>query len=259
MLIHLVADYGHGDLAFAEVAQRLARLAPGAAVLATPVPAFDTVGAGFCAAQLALGDEPGERLVYTNVAPRRDDPDPRPGNQGERLVAATCINGVTVVGVNAGCCFSFLRRHAELRTIDVPDAGSQFRSRDLFPDVVAQLAAGDRSDLGEVLDDDLVPPPPEHAVVYTDGYGNLKTTWHEAPTATGRRVEVSIGSASAEAVVSDGTFAVPEGELSFAPGSSGWTAGGRRTVFYELLLRGASSAGRLGHPPAGTRVDVRPT
>lgn len=56
MLIHLVADYGAGDLAFAEVTQRLVGLIDDAAVVPVPVPAFDTVSAGFCAAQLALGD-----------------------------------------------------------------------------------------------------------------------------------------------------------------------------------------------------------
>jgi hypothetical protein len=48
MLIHVVADYGHGDLAFAEVCQRLVLHLPDATLLTTPVPAFDTVSAGFC-------------------------------------------------------------------------------------------------------------------------------------------------------------------------------------------------------------------
>jgi hypothetical protein len=36
VLVHLVADYGVGDLAFAEVRQRLAVALPDAAVHATP-------------------------------------------------------------------------------------------------------------------------------------------------------------------------------------------------------------------------------
>ncbi len=258
MLIHLIADYGARDLAFAEVVQRLARLLPDATVLPTPVPAFDTVSAGFCAAQLALADVGGDRLVYMNVAPRADRPDPRPGNQGERLVAATCSNGVTVVGVNAQHCFSFLRDHAVIRAVDVADAGSQFRSRDIFPEVVAALARGQQDPVGEVLDDSLVPPHPERAVAYVDGYGNLKTTWTEPPAELGDHVRVTIGDATATATISDGTFGVPEGEMSFAPGSSGWTVGGQPRFFYELLLRGGSAADRLGRPPAGARIEVTP-
>jgi len=258
VLIHLIADYGLGDLAFAEVVQRLSSLVPDAVVLPTPVPPFDTVSAGFCAAQLALGDTAGSRLVYTNVAPRADHPDPRPGNQGERLVAATCANGAVVVGVNAQHCFSFLRGSADIRTVQVPDAGSQFRSRDIFPAAVAQLARGDTDCLGPAVDEALVPTAPEQAGAYVDGYGNLKTTWNDAPAPVGEQVEVTVGDASAVATVTDGTFAVRDGEMSFAPGSSGWQLGDRRTAFYEVLLRGGSAAEHLGSPRAGAPIDVTP-
>ena len=46
MLVTVVADYGIGDLAFAEVRQRFASLLPDATVAAIPVPPFDTVSAG---------------------------------------------------------------------------------------------------------------------------------------------------------------------------------------------------------------------
>lgn len=260
VLIHLIADYGHGDLAFAEVRQQLARLVPEAEVFVTPVPAFDTVSAGFCAAQLALTDGPEDRLVYTNVAPRADQPDPRPGNQGERLIAALPDTGAVVVGVNAQHCFSFMRQAGgELREVAVPDAGSQFRSRDLFPAVVAALARGDHQCLGDRVRPELIPPPPERAVAYVDGYGNLKTTWSEAPCAVGQQVQVCVGGSCAVATVTDGTFAVRHGDMSFAPGSSGWRRSeGGELRFYELLLRGGSAARRLGDPRAGAPVDVRP-
>ena len=257
VLVHLIADYGHGDLAFAEVRQRLAALLPTAEVFPTPVPAFDTVSAGFCAAQLALGDRPGDRIIYTNVAPRAENPDPRPDNQGERLVAAVCTNGVMVVGVNAQHSFSFVRDSASFHHVDAEDAGSQFRSRDLFPTVVARLARGDQDVLGEELDTDLIAGPPERAVAYVDGYGNLKTTWTEAPAENGQQVEVAVGDAAAVATVTDGTFAVPEGHMSFAPGSSGWDTPDGPRHFYEILLRGASAADRLGRPRAGDPVTLR--
>lgn len=259
MLVHLIADYGHGDLAFAEVRQRLALLLPEGEVFATPVPAFDTVSAGFCAAQLALTDGPPGRLVYMNVAPRMDELDPRPGNQGERLLAAVLPAGVVVVGVNSQHSFSFLRDEAEeLREVAVSASGSQFRSRDLFPAAVAELAGGDRRSLGELVPPELIPPPPERAVAYVDGYGNMKTTWPHPPVEVGNRVEVSVGACTATATVSDGTFAVPHGEMSFAPGSSGWERPRRRQrQFYELLLRGGSAWERLGRPDAGAIVDIQ--
>ena len=58
MLLHLIADYGLGDLAFAEVRQRLGMLLPDAVVVVTSVGPFDTLGAGFCIGQLALNDGP---------------------------------------------------------------------------------------------------------------------------------------------------------------------------------------------------------
>ena len=103
-----------------------------------------------------------------------------------------------------------------------------------------------------------MPPAPEHAIAYVDGYGNLKTTWHVAPAALGEQVQVTVGGASAVATVTDGTFAVRHGEMSFAPGSSGWEIGGKRLVYYEVLLRGGSAAERLDLPRAGAPVTVAP-
>lgn len=258
MLIHVVADYGAGDLAFAEVAQAVVRHLPNATVVPTPVGPFDTVGAGFCVAQLALTDGPSERIIFHNVAPRADDSDPRCANEGERLVAGRAPTGALIVGPNAGWCFSFVRDEVdELREVEVPAAGSQFRSRDIFPEAIARLAFDERPPLGDVIDTDAVPDPPGRVVLYVDGYGNVKTGWGEAPVESGSRVRVEIDGATAGAVVSDGTFEVPDGELSFAPGSAGWPlrAGGERR-FYELLLRGGSAAERLGHPAPGTPVEV---
>jgi S-adenosylmethionine hydrolase len=259
MLIHLVADYGHGDLAFAEVRQRLALHLPGATVVTTPVPAFDTVSAGFCVAQLALTAGPSPRAVFHNVAPRLDTPDPRSGNQGERLVWAEVPGGVAVIGADAGHTFSFVRDQAlALREVHAGVSGSQFRSRDFFPEAVARIVAGDKACLGEQLPAEAVAPLPERCVVYVDGYGNLKTSWFSPPAPSGERVEVTIGGQRALATVSDGTFEVPLGELAFAPGSSGWpTRSGEELRFFELFLRGDSAAARFGMPRAGATVDVR--
>ncbi|MDG4821349.1 SAM-dependent chlorinase/fluorinase [Asanoa sp. WMMD1127] len=257
MLLTVVADYGVGDLAFAEVRQRFASLLPEADVFAIPVPPFDTVSAGFCVAQLAFGAGPADRILYANVAPRADEDAPRESNAGERLLAARLPSGVLIVGVAAGASLSFVAdERVVFRAVDVPAEGSQFRSRDLFPDAVARLVRGDDSLLREVV---AVGAAPQRSVAYVDGYGNIKTSWYEAPAPPGSRVRVRIGSAEAEAVVADGVFTVPAGELSFAPGSSGWPrggGGGDRTS-YELFARGGSAAEIFGNPAAGTAVEVR--
>ncbi|HEX8158265.1 MAG TPA: hypothetical protein VF526_12850 [Solirubrobacteraceae bacterium] len=240
VLVHVVADYGPaGDLAFAEVTQRLAAALPGATVLATPVGPFDTLAAGFVVAQLALTEGPAERVVFHNVAPRRDEANPRRANEGERFTAAETPNGTLVVGPNSGHSLAFLHDQATLFYLDVPSAGSQFRSRDFLPAAVGRLVAGDRGDIGEAISSELVPRVPVGVVAYTDGYGNLKTTLDEAPATNGERVLVRVGEASATAIVSDGSFSVAEGEIALAPGSSGWPLGdGGERRFLELFCAG---------------------
>jgi hypothetical protein len=164
------ADYGHGDLAFAEVVQRLSLHLPEATLVLTPVPAFDTVSAGFCVGQLALTPGPVDRVVFHNVGPRADTPDPRPGNQGERLVCARMDTGVLVVGANAGYTFSFLRDEAlTLREVRCSTAGSQFRSRDFLPELLARVVAGDESVLGEPIPPGAVAELPQRRLGYVDG------------------------------------------------------------------------------------------
>jgi len=253
MLLTVVADYGVGDLAFAEVRQRLALLLPEAEVTAIPVPPFDTVSAGFCLAQLGFGDGPADRVLYANVAPRQDEDRPRADNAGERLVAARLPTGVLVVGVAAGASMSFLAAEGvPLHAVDVPDAGSQFRSRDVFPDALAALVRGRGNLVGDPV---TVDAPPARAVVYVDGYGNLKTSRHSPPAEPGTADRVRIGDAVHE-VVSDGVFAVPAGSIAFAPGSSGWPSGDGHKVCYEIFARGRDASRLFGSPPAGTPVEV---
>jgi len=260
-LVHLVADYGPGDVAFAEVFQRLALVLPGAVVHPTPVRPFDTVAAGFVVAQLALTDGPDDRVILHNVAPRHDESAPRSDNEGERFCVGRTHAGVLIFGPNAGWSWSFCADELQwLRYLEVPTGGSQFRSRDFLPAAAARLAAGDVDAVGgRVLIEHDVPAVPPRAIAYVDGYGNLKTTIDQAPAAVGAQVEVRIGEVAATATVSDGTFSVGEGELSLAPGSSGWAtrAGGRRG-FFELLLRGGSAAERFADPVPGTTIELQP-
>jgi hypothetical protein len=80
MLVHIVADYGPtGDLAFAEVVQRIKLYLPDAEPVLTPVPPFATLAAGFCIAQLGLNDA----RRYDHLPQRRTAPGCRGGARGE--------------------------------------------------------------------------------------------------------------------------------------------------------------------------------
>jgi len=253
MLIQLVADYGKGDLAFAETQQQLLRFLPGSNIVTTSVAPFDTLAAGFIIAQLALNSGPQDELIYHNVAPRFDDLDPRHDNAGEGLAAGRTKTGRWVVGPNSGYSFSFIYPHLqELRLVDVADDGSQFRSRDVFPQTLPRLLDEAETLLGEKTKPNL--PAPENRVVYVDGYGNIKTTL-TGSFESGQRVLVQIGEAQSQAVISDGSFAVGHGELALAPGSSGWP-GSEPSRFYELFLRGASAANLFANPDPGAAITV---
>ena len=260
MLVHIIADYGYGDLAFAEVVQRLKRDLPDAEPILTPVPPFATLAAGFCVAQLGLNPAPAGTLIYHNVAPRQDTPEARAGNAGERLAFARLPTGVRVIGVNAGYTFAFVREAAaELRWAAVPAAGSQFRSRDLFPQAAAAIALGRSEALADAIHPSDIPAVPGQCIAYVDGYGNLKTTIprHASAMAPGTPVRVRIGHAEQDAVVSDGRFAVEPGQLALAPGSSGWPhPQGGETRWMELFLRGGNAWEAFAHPQVGARVEL---
>jgi hypothetical protein len=258
MLVHIIADYGHGDLAFAEVLQRIKVYLPDAEPVLTPVPPFSTLAAGFCIAQLGLNPAPAGTIIYHNVAPRADDTEGRLGNAGERLAFARLPTGVRVIGVNAGYTLSFIKDVAdELRWAAVPAMGSQFRSRDLFPQAAGAIATGQPQALAEEIDRQDIADVPEDCIAYIDGYGNLKTTiaFHAYQSKIGSIALIRINRIEREAIMTDGSFAVEQGQLAFAPGSSGWRSqSGRETRWMELFLRGGSAWEVFERPPIGEMV-----
>ena len=252
MLVHLIADFGGGDLAFAEVAQRIKLYLPEATIIPTSVPPFATLAAGFMVAQLGLNPAPKGTLIFHNVAPRKDDLDKRRDNDGERLVFAELSGGTQVVGVHAGYALSFVRDAAtRLAFVNCPARGSQFRSRDIFPQAFARAVRGEPDALAGALAPGSIPDIPASRVAYIDGFGNIKTTLtypleqglHEGDTVT-----VTIGKRSRKAVLTGGSFSVPQGQLALSQGSSGWHVGHEEIRFAELFLRGGSAARHFGHP-----------
>ncbi len=263
MLVHIVADYGQGDLAFAEVVQRIKTHLPDAEPVLTPVPPFSTLAAGFCVAQLGLNEAPAGTIVYHNVAPRADEEEARPNNAGERLAFARLPTGVRVIGVNAGYAFSFVRDEAEeLRWATAADEGSQFRSRDFFPQAASAIAVGRPDALGDELEHEDIPDVPDKQIAYVDGYGNLKTTIAPAGVRAmpGSSLWVHIAGTAREVITGDGTFSVQHGQMAFAPGSSGWTnPRGDEVRWMELFLRGGNAWDSFGRPPIGASIDISTT
>ena len=261
MFINLIADYGIGDPAFAEVSQRLNQNLPSARIHCLSVPPFSTIATGFWIAQLGLNPGASERLIYHNCAPRQDDPEARTDNEGEGLTYVKLHNGVEVVGVLAGYTLSFIKEEAiEINTIEVSRGGSQFRSRDVFPQAAATIALGDYSLVGSKISPSQIPDLPTDRVAWIDGYGNIKTT---IPASSidldlSSKVTVRVGDVVSDAIYSDGSFRVPEGTLAFAPGSSGWQGkNGQKVEWMELFLRGGNAWSRFGEPKINRVVSYK--
>jgi len=264
-LIHLICDYGPGDMAWAEVVSAFRHSLPATAhIHMTSVRPFDTIATGFILAQLALAEEnlrPKDLIVFANTAPRKDNKKARANNEGEGLLFLTLKNGVQSVVVNSGFSLSFIKEQIqELWSTKVEDAGSQFRSRDFFPPVVGLAVNNDFSFLNHKLDPlETIPEPPSHVIGYIDSFGNIKTTIRQndpkiAYLRPGDRVRIRIGSFIRTATVATGSFNIMEGDLALAPGSSGWN-----NRFWEIFQRGGSAAGEFGQPTTGSSIHIQST
>lgn len=256
VFIQLIADYGVGDPAFAEVIQKLTLLDPSVHVHPTSVYSFSTLATGFWTAQLATVNPVPGMIIYSNTAPRKDKKESRQGNEGEKLIYAILDNDIRIIGVNAGYCFSFIKTRIEsCNIVNVANKGSQFRSRDFYPEAVIGLARGDTQYIGARLDPSGIIDIPPYRVAWIDGYGNMKTTVRKSQVSyePGQPLTVTFNGNKRTAFFSDGTFTVREGELAFAPGSSGGD-----DKFMEIFLRGFSAWKEFGKPKleASFTVDI---
>lgn len=270
--IRVIGDYGPtGDMAFSEVTDRLHVQMRDAGVKnyhidLSKVPAFDTYATGFVLAQLAINSELGkDHIFYVNTAPRKDNKSARINNEGEGLVYARLKNGVQIIAVNSGYSLTLIKPFAEeIREIKVDKAGSQFRSRDIFPQALGALLRGDRGILGKDVKKSVPSEFPADRVVYTDGYGNMKTSVDPSTLKElkGKRVHLHVEGSDQQIPVEVGAaiFDVADGDFVFAKGSSGWTLpDGLRQEFTEIVRRGGNAAAEFNNPRGGAHVEWRPT
>lgn len=265
-LLHVICDYSPAGMEFGEIIGRIqyfldephaVRIHP------TSVPQLDTMAVGFVTAQYAFAPHDGRLFIYGNAAPRRSSNKATANNEDNGIRYAKLDNGVEIVNVNSEFAFGFVKDHiVEYRGIDCPVGGSQFRSRDFFPERVAKLINGDRSVLTEQLSLDEIPSIPNNLVAWVDWFGNIKTTMRKSDLENmglqaGDKVEVTINDVTLPATVAIGGFAVARGELALNIGSSGY-----ENPFVELFLRvhqmsDQPAAVRFGYPVGATEFTLR--
>lgn len=253
--IHLVADYGKSDPAFSEVVHRLRAGDPSLSVQTTAVPPFSTVATGFWIEQLGLYNPPFDGLtIYSNTAPRTTDETGRQSGDGGDLCYLELDNGVPVVAVDAGYNLAFVRDHVRaFHEVDVPQTESQFRSRDVFPDPVVDIANGDLDSLGPERPIRDLPPKPGPTVCHVDGYGNVKTTVRTSELDLDRTdVTVELNDRERAVNVRETVTEVPEGSVGLVPGSAGGD-----DPYLELFLRGGSAATAFGDPSPGDSISIQ--
>ncbi len=254
-LLQVICDYQGSSQEFGEILQRLYAQNQDLdlAIIPTSVPSFDTLATGFLLSQYALGEHPEGMVLYVNTAPRKEKKQAMENNAGEKLVYARLLNGVEIVAVNSGYSLSLVKDQIkELRLLAVEDRGSQFRSRDFFPPVVSDILHGRyESRWQEEVDPAQLRSVPLNAVLWVDGFGNIKTTTRRSQHdfSPGRKVLATINGVQRAALVTGGSFSVAEGELAFSAGSSGYD-----DPFMELFLRGGSAHELFKRPLAGSTI-----
>lgn len=164
-------------------------------------------------------------------------------------------NGFEIVAVNAGYNLSFIKPYiVKFNHVTTENEGSQFRSRDKYPKAVAQMIKGNRSFIGKAEKTNIIPDAPTNLIASIDGYGNMKTSIRELDVnfKPGEKLTVEINRKRHVAIYTDGIFNIREGELCFAPGSSGY-----ENRFLEIFLRGGSAKRLFDNPEVEAQVKIR--
>lgn len=250
----VICDYGTGDAAFTEVSVRLHTLTDNLHILPLSTPPFSTINTGFWIAQIALTPGISNTYIFSNTAPRKDDKSAQKNNKGEKLMYAKLKNGFEIIAVNSGYCFSFVKKDiVEFKYVKVSNEGSQFRSRDNYPQMVSKMMAGDTDFKGEDGDISSIREMPKNRIASIDGYGNIKTTipLSQAKYKPGQKLLIKLNQRRHQVTFSDGVFNIMEGETAFAPGSTGYS-----DRFMEIFVRGGSAFELFGKPKVEQEFEV---
>lgn len=266
VLLHVICDYKAGGMEFGEITNRLQYHLDnphGVRIHPTEVPPLDTMAIGFVTAQYAYAPHRGRMVIYGNAAPRRDSSKAQKHNIDHGIKYARLKNGVEIINVNSEFAFGFVKDDiVEFKDIDCPDKGSQFRSRDFFPERVAKVINGDTAILTKDLNIENIPAIPNNMVAWTDGFGNIKTTMRKSDLdqmgfKVGQSVQVILNGVSMVGVIAEGGFTVDRGVLAVNAGSSGYD-----NPFVEFFLRvhhmsEKTAAVRFDYPAGGTEFEIK--
>jgi len=179
--VEVIADYGGGhstDHAFSEVLNHFYRFDTQHKIRVLsehPVYAFSTIETGFWIAQETLHSQHKDLVLFSNTAPRGDIL--WEGENRQAFVCGLLDNGIPVFAVNAGFNLSFVKdRLVGLWEVKTPNEGTQFRSRDYYPEATMAILNGDMNRIGKPVSIAEIHDYPRFMVGSVDGYGNLKTT-----------------------------------------------------------------------------------
>lgn len=295
--VKILTDYPRDDLASDEVQQALTTACALHDVDAFnidvgAIPGMNTVVAGFKTAQLAMNSKLGfGHIIHTNCAPRKNIISSE--SKGEGVVLGVLPNGVCLLTVSSGYSlapFYGLIKSGEVKFFKtkIPDSGSQFRSRDYFPDATARLArhlqdliteedqsfiekclnnnaAADLVKgfeyLGDAVDAEYFNELPQGSVYYIDNFGNLKLNInHDDLTGQydpGTILSLCINDHLVEGVVGTAGFSQGEGIIALTRGSSGWMINGNQEMrLTEVFLRGGSAASAFKSVKPGDQIQI---
>ena len=264
-LLHVVVDYAPSGLEFGEINSKFISFLDNPQnvhIQETSVPSLDTMAIGFVTAQYALAPQNKRVVIYGNAAPRHRSEKAQKDNEDNGIKYAKLKNGVEIINVDSEFAFGFVKNQiVEFKEIDCPNAGSQFRSRDFFPERVAKIINGDYSVLGKDLDINDIPDIPNNLVAWIDGFGNIKTTMRRSDLIKmglkrGDKINVRLNGINMSGFISIGGFAVDCGVLAINIGSSGY-----EDPYVEFFLRvhntnEKSAAAIFDHPLGGDEFSI---
>lgn len=264
----VIADWAHDDLANKEfssalIGQLLNETSPRIDFVASH---HSSIHTAFLTQQIVQTEErlgiPDHTVMFLNTDTREHTNDKITNAEGSPFVIAILFSKLILCGPNAGYCFSLIKDQIQqLFVYNGVEKGSQFRSRDLFPKVIAQLMMEKQDDLEmDELETSEIPDLKGYFVGHVDNYGNIKTT---IPSSVfeghkhGDEIRITIGSITHKALYTHNLFGEKPGSLVLAPGSSGKET----DRFLELAVRIGpnykSGSERFNNPKPGSSIVLK--